>query len=75
MFGREVNAINYSCLPTLDVQVVDSIEQHVFTCREILNSFNLVTADKTLEESFVVALVAVDDYLRGIEYLLKDRPH
>src|SRR5258708_28129911 len=71
MFGRQVNAIDHRGLPAFDVQVVETIHQRVFVGGEILDRFDLVAADKALEERFVAALVAVDDRFCSVDDLVK----
>src|SRR5262245_47618213 len=74
MFGGEIDAVNHRRLPAFDIKAVESIQQHVFVRSKVLNGFDLVAADEALEESFVAALVAVQDCLGGVEQLGEYRP-
>ena len=74
MFGRQIDPVNHRCLATLDVKTVEAVQQRILAGGEILDGFDLIAADKAFQKSFVAFLVAVDNRLGGVEYLVELRP-
>src|SRR5260370_13754943 len=71
MLRRQINSVDHRGLPALYVEVVDRVKQEVFVGRELLKVLDLLTVNKSFQESFVATLVAVDDYLGGVDHLIQ----
>ena len=73
-FGYKVDRIANGGLPTLNVEVVESIIEVLLVCREVLHDLDLVPADKPDDQRFVVGTVRSNENLTCLDDLFELLP-
>ena len=58
-------------LTTLDVKIIERIDQQLFVGSEILYRFDLVAADEPHQKSLIAGFVAVDDGFASVDDTLQ----